>query len=418
MSVQLTAILTCRNAEATLARCLTHLAWHGARIIVIDNGSTDKSVEIVRAAGDAIEELREDPFTGVFDLTHQLRIKREIISAVGTGWILHADADEFLDTPDGTPLVEYLTLWEESDALALPCAEVMFLPTSEKDRHDPDSFEDTMQACLRIEDRDPKQRVFRATAPLQRWMATAGHTVTGPTDAVPPASLSLRHYFGLSLDQIRADYLGRVYAPENLAKWWHGDRRADQMKIVPPDPVLLHNPDTLDGTPGTRRVPVFQPLPTETTPPPEALCDLEVFTTSLATLDQIATLASEMFPGLRTASAPPGHQTSGRPRLLITEHPMLDCPKGDAAVAHGEAWLRGVARARQIGISDDSPYAELRLEDLEDLVGLMQHTVRQLLSGGSMLPHLTEATPLRTHPDYCGRIRAITGGLATDLGYG
>jgi len=416
MTVPLTAILTCRNAEATLARCLEHLAWHGARIIVIDNGSTDASRDIVRNAGDAVVELREDPFAGAFDLTHQLRLKRDIIATLDAGWVLHADADEFIDTPDGTPLTDYLAYWTDADVTAFACAEVMFLPVSEQDRHDPATFTETMQACLRIAERDPKQRVFRTSAALDHWMATGGHTVTKPLEKVPDVAFTLRHYFGLSLDQIRAEYLGRVFAPENLGKLWHGGRQAGDMTIVPPPKNLLHKPDAVVEAPAQRRVPVFQPRPQDIVEPADGSSNLELVATSQDTLDQIGALAIEMFPGLRVAALSPFAPTR-RPRLLITEHPMLDCPKEDAAVAHGEAWLRGIACARQSGLGNGLPYAELRLEDLEELPGLLQHTVRRLLSGDALPPLLTGTEPIRTHMGYTGRIKAITGPLATDLGY-
>ncbi len=59
---ELTAILTCRNAQATLQRCLSHLAWHGARIVVIDNGSTDGTAKIARSFhGDEVIEVRNEP---------------------------------------------------------------------------------------------------------------------------------------------------------------------------------------------------------------------------------------------------------------------------------------------------------------------------------------------------------------------
>ncbi|MEO0918509.1 MAG: glycosyltransferase family 2 protein, partial [Pseudomonadota bacterium] len=403
-------------AEATLARCLDHLAWHGATIIVIDNGSTDASRDIVRDAGNTVAELRDDPFTGAFDLTHQLRLKRDIIATLGTGWVLHADADEFIDTPDKTPLSEFLTYWMNTDVTAFPCREVMYLPKSEADQHMPDTFQDTMKACLRIADRDPKQRVFRADAPLDRWMATGGHTVTRPTEPVPDTALTLRHFFGLSLDQIRAEYLGRVYAPENLGKLWHRASSAGEITTHAPPKGMLYSPETVADTPAHRRVPVFRSRPVAPAVAADPSANVELVTTCAATQDQVSKLAAEMFPGLRLSPIA-SNAVAMRPRLLVAEHPALDCPKGNAAIAHGENWLRRIAGGRQAGFVNGTPYAELRLEDLEEIPGLLQHALRRLLSGSLLSPVLAETEPVRSRSDYAGRLKAITGRLAADFGY-
>lgn len=416
MSVPLTAILTCRNAEATVGKCLDHLLWHGAKAIVIDNGSTDSTREIIQAAGEGVE-LRTDPYNAAFDLTRQLRIKREIIENVTDGWIIHADSDEFLDTPEGTPLSEHLALWQGSDVIAMPCAEIMFLPASDTERHEPETFQETMHACIRIADRDPKERVFRARAPLDRWMATGGHTVTRATDPAPPISLTLRHYFGLSLDQIRAEYLGRIYAPGDLGKLWHGDRLGVARTVVPPADGILLNPEDLADKPVHRTAPVFEPHRTDTPPSENTAANLELITISPETRAQITTMIEDAFPGIvlgETSATARGR----RPRLLVTEHPALDRPENATLVGHAEHWLRTVAGARQSGLAEFGPYAELRLEDVEDLPGLVMHTVRRLLSGGAIPPLLTETEPLHTNPAYAGRLRTITRPLAADLGYG
>ena len=409
--VPLTALLTCRNAEATLEPCLRHLKWHGARIIMIDNGSTDRTPEIARGL---VDDVRHDPFHGAFDLTRQLRLKAEIIKGIGKGWIIHADADEFIDTPEGTPLSEFLPLWDGSDAVSLACNEIMFLPTSETDWHAPDRFVETMQACIRIEERDPKERVFRASAPLTRWMATGGHTVAASGDRRPTAPLTLRHYFGLSLDQIRADYLGRIYAPGDLGKRWHGGRQAIAMTVVPPAPDVLHTAETVGGSPAHRKVPVFEALPDAATSVETGNADVDVTCTSDGAWSKVSATAARHFTGLRLRRVQPS-DPSVRPRLLVVEHPASH-HRGDP-VTHGEAWLRLVAGTRQMGLVGNAAYAELRLEDVDAAPALLLDTLRNLLTGNAQGARLSQTVPTHARQDYEGRLKAITLPLATDLGY-
>jgi len=418
--IRLTAILTCRNAEATLARCLEHLAWHQSEIIVIDNGSTDRSVDIARGmVGGAVAKLCEDPYRGEFDLTRQLRLKRNVINDIGAGWIIHADADEFLDTPNGQPLRDYLRLWDKSDVVAFPCDEVMFLPLSDTDTHTPENFQDTMQACVRLAERDSKQRVFRATAPLSRWMSTGGHTVAGPNDPLAPISLRLRHYFGLSLDQIRSEYLGRVYAPGDLGKLWHRTHRDGRPEVITPSPDVLHTVGSLASALPLRRAPVFASRPIAAAPLPTLdPIDLALGTSSPETHAQIAVMIEKAFPGLRTARVEM-MQPGSLPCLVVFEHPALSLPAADTEhLAHAEHWLRESALSRQNGLAHVAPYAELRREDLEGLPGLLVHTIRRLLTENSTSPLLTATDPPRLHDRYSGRLRDITGSLSRDLGYG
>lgn len=418
-NIRLTAILTCRNAEATLDRCLAHLVWHGAQIILIDNGSTDRTVEIAQKYVDLGKvELRSDTYDHAFDLTRQLRRKRDLIRSIGTGWIIHADADEFIDTPGNQKLTEYLPYLDQSEVQAFRCDECLFLPTSESDVHHPDRFEETMTACTGFKDRNPKQRVFRASAPLSRWMATGGHTVVDRPRAVAQAPLRLRHYFGLSLDQIRSEYLARIYAPRDLGKLWHGTRRGQELSIVAPGANELATLDRLETRAPLRHVPVFRTarLTTTSCDGPD-LADLAVITASDESWAWIDGLIDRYLPGLRLARVSL-QDARYAPRLVVQEHPGRSCLQQQIdPVDAGERWLRLFAGARQIGITGQCRYAEARIEDLEDLPGMILHVVKQVLNGGQTTPLLANSAPVRTVDRIPDRLAAITGPFARDLGY-
>ena len=82
--IKLSAVLIVKNEEANLARCLQSIAW-ADEIIVVDTGSTDKTVDIASARGAKIFHI---DWKG-FGPARQYALER----AAGP-WILSIDADE------------------------------------------------------------------------------------------------------------------------------------------------------------------------------------------------------------------------------------------------------------------------------------------------------------------------------------
>lgn len=80
------AILT-RDEEANLPRCLASVAGLAEQIVVVDSGSTDRTVEIARAAGAEVV-VREWP-----GFIAQSQVALELARG---DWILALDADEWL----------------------------------------------------------------------------------------------------------------------------------------------------------------------------------------------------------------------------------------------------------------------------------------------------------------------------------
>jgi glycosyltransferase involved in cell wall biosynthesis len=416
----LTAVLAARNAAATLDRLLAHYQRHDARVILIDHGSTDRTRAIAEARrGAPVVDILDQPFDGTFDLAAQLDLKRQVLAGLGDGWVIHADADEFPDPPadkaaQGSTLRALAAGWDDG-VLAAPCRELAFLPRTEDELHSPDGFEATLRHAVPIADHDPKQRLFRAGADLTLWRATGGHTVTADPARIAPDRLVLRHYPGLSLDHLRAQYLSRVHARADLARRWHTTRAAAQsFDIVPPRPGTLAGPDDPEA-PTLPNFPVFVPRPAPPDPAtPDGPADLWIVAGDPAATDVARALLAANFAGLRTVVSGVAPQAPAAV-LHVLRHPS--CAAGrDAACA----WVRGIARVRQSALTPGLRYAEVRAEDLPAQAGALVVAVRALLSGsapGGTSGFLRPTVPV-TRPSPDPATRAICSDLARDLGYG
>src|SRR5687768_5970172 len=84
-SASVSAIVITKNEEAVIRRCLASLAW-ADELIVIDSGSTDRTVEISREMGAKVH---------VADWQGPGTQRNRAIDHATCSWILALDADEW-----------------------------------------------------------------------------------------------------------------------------------------------------------------------------------------------------------------------------------------------------------------------------------------------------------------------------------
>ena len=82
--IELTATVITFNEEGNIRECLESLSWVST-IIVVDSGSTDRTVEIAREYTDHVH---------VTDWPGHVEQKNRAISLAKTDWIISLDADE------------------------------------------------------------------------------------------------------------------------------------------------------------------------------------------------------------------------------------------------------------------------------------------------------------------------------------
>lgn len=88
----LTGYIICKNEEAVIARCISSFKHVVDEIIVVDSGSTDKTVEIAQELGAKVYTIEwKDDFAYA---------RNEALSHCTSDWVFYLDADEWLKEGD------------------------------------------------------------------------------------------------------------------------------------------------------------------------------------------------------------------------------------------------------------------------------------------------------------------------------
>ena len=229
------ALICARNEAVHIERCIRHLIESGCDVCLIDNDSTDGTLELALPfLGHGLVDIRRLAWTGAFSLSKQLDAKREIIDASQHDWVVHADADEWLVSPnEGETLVEALTSADAAGFNAVNFHECVFIPLPGADHYHTDYVE-TMRDYYFFQPFYPRlNRAWRRDAMLDN-LSQGGHIVAGPAMNLSPHDLILRHYIVLSQAQANAKYLNRAFSEEDLHSGWHTRRvkiNADAMRL-------------------------------------------------------------------------------------------------------------------------------------------------------------------------------------------
>jgi hypothetical protein len=242
------SVIAVHNAAKTLGTVLSHLERNRINVHIIDHGSTDRTPQIIaQHKGAPVIEVTHLEFDGVFRLKQQLELKEAIVKNLAVDWVIHTDADEILESPnESESLREMIERLDREGFDIIDCDEFVFAPV--EDVSEPQDFVNEMRHYYHF---SPVGRTLhraqkRANARLS-WSATGGHKLPLDGRKLAPERMRLRHYMGLSLDRLRSQYLGRVFAGEDLQRGWHHNRvPTTQGFVVKPDVSRLLNLD-VDG---------------------------------------------------------------------------------------------------------------------------------------------------------------------------
>ena len=233
--MRIVALLATYNEARFISSCLEHLCRQDVEVYLIDNDSTDQTVEIARRyLNRGLIGIEILPRAGVFNLRRQLERKEQLCAALDADWFMHVDADEIHVPPDsGRTLAQAFAEVEARGYNAVNFFEFTFLPTQEAPDHDHPDFLRTMRwyyPCLPF---SPHRLNAwkRQPGPVElAW--SGGHEVRFPGLRTYPEPFRMRHYLFLSVPHAISKYVNKRFEPAEVQSGWHEWRATLKPEII------------------------------------------------------------------------------------------------------------------------------------------------------------------------------------------
>ena len=243
--MRVVAIVQTFNEEVAIGACIEHLHAQGVDVYLLDEGSTDATVEIAeRYLGRGLIDIELLPDAGQFSQREQCRRKEAVADRVDADWLIHHDADEIRVSPrPGQSLAQALAEIDGAGYNAVNFLEFTFIPTRESPDHDRPGFQETMRSYYAFVPFFPARLNAwkRQDQPVElEW--SGGHRVRFDGLRMAPVSLYMRHYLFRSLEHAARKFTVRPYAPAEVADGWFGFRprvEVDRL-VLPSSDELLH----------------------------------------------------------------------------------------------------------------------------------------------------------------------------------
>lgn len=140
------ASIATRNEIRFVTHCIESLVSQGVEVYLIDNGSTDETLEAALAYRSkgliGWENISHD---GVYRWQRLLEKKDALAASLDADWILHVDADEIHSSPwPGVTLQAALGRVQAAGFNTVDFQESTFVPTKEEPDHNHSRFPATM----------------------------------------------------------------------------------------------------------------------------------------------------------------------------------------------------------------------------------------------------------------------------------
>lgn len=252
-ALRVVALLTVRNEALYLDSCLTHLITHGMEVCVIDNESTDKTVEIARQyLGKGVFRIETIGFNGKFELGKILENEERLSREIDADWFMHHDADEIREPPAPyKTLLEAIVDVDKQGYNAINFDEFIFIPTLGQPDVVPSDHVSDMRHYYFFEPFLQRQvKLWKSGHQKVDLRSSAGHRVKFPGRRIFPRPFILRHYIALSASHWIAKYETRKFSEQELARGWHITRlhmSKDTIRILPcKELVKLSSDKTFD----------------------------------------------------------------------------------------------------------------------------------------------------------------------------
>ena len=213
--IRVTAALVIRNERPFMGNCLRHLIENGIDYVIVDNGSTDETRELLQQPLFAkhLVDYRTHPYQGYMDWRDLMVARQAAADAVDSDWILYVSADEIMHSYlAGETLSAAIERADAAGFDVIDFNEFVFLPIEmdyAPDREGPQ----LLRHYYFFEDQRPRLMRARKKGLQVSHVELGGHVLSGEPFRLSPETFALRHY--MFRDQAHAfeKYARRVHAP-------------------------------------------------------------------------------------------------------------------------------------------------------------------------------------------------------------
>ncbi len=248
--VRVVALLATYNEERFVGNCIEHLVGQGVDVYLIDNSSTDRTVEISQGyLGHGVIGIETFPRgEGVYRWREILERKEELALTLDADWFMHVDADEIhLPPQPRQTLPETLARVQSTGYNAVDFQEFAFVPTREEPDHDHPGYGRTMRGYYPF---TPSlgPRLVRAWQKQDEPVGISkrgGHSPDFPAMRIYPTKFHMKHYLFLSPQHLLEKYGNREFEKSEVDRGWHGWRnRLKRQRISLPSKhdLKTHHP--------------------------------------------------------------------------------------------------------------------------------------------------------------------------------
>jgi len=256
--VKIIAIIASYNEERFIKACLEHYFYHGIYVYLLDNQSTDNTVNIAKTYFDKnLIGLDIIPRRGKFELKKQLLAKEKLIDKLEADWFIHADVDEFRLPPDSSEtLAQAIERVDKKGYNAINFMEYTFLPVREFPHHESDDFQNTMRWYYPFAPQHPHRLNAWKKQPLSQWPGfkktvkelinnrrcraasvnlckNGGHVIEFNGIRPYPIDFKMRHYLVLSLEHAIQKYVLKSFDSKEASSMhgWRATAAADEFLL-------------------------------------------------------------------------------------------------------------------------------------------------------------------------------------------
>lgn len=197
--MKIIAFIIVYNEEEMIAKCIKNTREQGLDVIVIDNGCTDRTIEIAKGLGVPVFEHKTEKYDVVAMITWAV----SQVKKIGCDWYTVKDVDEMFETYDGRKVIEVVS---EADDLGYNCMRFdmyEFWPTVDDDLSITDFIERIQYYSYY------KSHRLSMIKNSSEILIINPHTSSGVLKE-SPIKLILRHYKFINLEQGRRKVKSRL----------------------------------------------------------------------------------------------------------------------------------------------------------------------------------------------------------------